>query len=54
MPMSPLLPDCTVIVTTEGSILAAAALTVPSRTGAFAAGTLVTLMGEVAAVVPPR
>ena len=34
------------MVTTDGSILAAAAATVPSSTGLWAAGTLVTLIGE--------
>ena len=51
LPMSPLLPACTVMVTTDGSILAAAALIVPSRTGLLAAGTVVTLIGEVAEVL---
>ena len=50
LPMSPLWPDWTVIVTSDGSILAAAAETVPSSFGLLAAGTVVTLIGE---VVPP-
>ena len=51
VPRPPLLPDCTVMVTTEGSILAAAAATVPSRTGVCAAGAVLTLIG---AVTGPR
>src|SRR4029453_8018098 len=42
VPTPPLLPLVTEIVTTDGSILAAAAATVPSRTGLLAAGTLLT------------
>ena len=38
------------IVTNEGSIFAAAAATVPSSVGLLAAGTVVTLIGD---VVPP-
>ena len=42
------------MVTTDGSICFAAAEMVPSRTGVFAAGRVVTLIGEVAMpVVPP-
>ena len=41
------------MVTTDGSILAAAALTVPSSTGLLAAGTVVTLIGEETDVAPP-
>ena len=37
------------MVTTDGSILAAAAATVPSRTGLWAAGTLLILIGDAAA-----
>src|SRR5215217_1221692 len=45
----PLLPPfCTLMVTREGSILAAAAPTVPSSLGLWAAGTVLTLIGEVA------
>ena len=39
------------IVTSDGSILAAAAATVPSSFGLLAAGTVVTLIGEVGAAV---
>jgi hypothetical protein len=50
--MSPLCPAWTVMVTTEGSILSAAAVMVPLSTGLSAAGTVVTLIGEVADVPP--
>ena len=51
LPTPPLLPACTLMVTTDGWILAAAAATVPSRTGVCEAGAVLTLIG---AVTGPR
>src|SRR5215210_5867614 len=47
LPRPPLAPLWTVIVTSDGSILAAAAETVPSSLGLCAAGRVDTLTGEV-------
>src|SRR5215213_9012055 len=48
LPRPPLPPLCTLMVTSEGSILAAAAPTVPSSLGLWAAGRVLTPIGEVA------
>ena len=46
LPMPPLPLDCTAIVTSDGSIFAAAAATVPFRVGLCGAAALVTFTGE--------
>ena len=50
LPMPPLPFDCTAIVTSDGSIFAAAAATVPFSVGLGGAAPLVTLSGE---TLPP-